>query len=348
MKLSEIKITPLLNTLRFTKISDDVYFSEKYSNYISNSRLSLLAKTPENPDRFFEGIKMGYDNISSLQRGSALHELVLQPDLFYMTNINKPSGKTGAMADELYQSSGRFPTFQEMKAASKKIGFYKATFNSVRAESLKNSCKEYWRSRSEYEHSSEYVHNKKTPIYLDEKSRDLVNSCVYKLGKDKNIQELLHPDLDTKYIGNEQAILLNLKIECPNFEPFCLRLKAKLDNYSLDPLTNTITVNDVKTTGQPIQFFKSAIEKFSYNREIAMYSYLLGFVARKFYGFNKPEIQGNFLVVEMGNDFNTKVYPMTTDLFQTGFNQFKHLLKLVAFYCTLPEYEGFREELIDI
>lgn len=348
MKLSEIKITPLLNTLRFTKISDDIYFSEKYSNYISNSRLSLLAKTPENPDRFFEGIKMGYDNISSLERGSALHELVLQPESFFMTNINKPSSKTGAMADELYQPSGRFPTYQEMKEASKKIGYYKATFNSVRAESLKGSCQEYWRSRANFEHSSEFINRNKTPIYLDEKSRDLVNSCVYKIGKDKEIQSILHPDLDEKYIGNEQAILLNLKIECPGIEPFCLRLKSKLDNYSLDPLTNTITVNDVKTTGQPIQFFKSAIENFSYNREIAMYSYLLGFVANKFYKIIKPEIKGNFLVVEMGHDFNTGVYPMTTEMFKEGFKQFKHLLKLVAYYCTLPEYEGFREELIDI
>ena len=46
MKLSDITITPLLDTLRLEDISDEVYFSEKYSNYISNSRLSLI-----NPER---------------------------------------------------------------------------------------------------------------------------------------------------------------------------------------------------------------------------------------------------------------------------------------------------------
>lgn len=42
MELKDIKLTPLLETLRLEKISDKVYFSEKYSNYVSNSRLGLI------------------------------------------------------------------------------------------------------------------------------------------------------------------------------------------------------------------------------------------------------------------------------------------------------------------
>lgn len=51
--LNEIKITPLLDTLRLENISDDEYFSQKFSNYISNSRLGLL-KT-KGAKAFFEG-----------------------------------------------------------------------------------------------------------------------------------------------------------------------------------------------------------------------------------------------------------------------------------------------------
>ena len=57
----------------------------------------------------------------------------------------------------------------------------------------------------------------------------------------------------------------------------------------------------------------------------------------------KPTVKGNFLVVETFGDFNSKVYPMDNNLFKTGFEEFKHLIKLVAFYCTLPEYVEFRE-----
>ena len=58
MKLSEIKIEPLLDTLRLEKISDEEYFSDKYQNYISNSRLTLLKQHPKNPNKFFAGLKV--------------------------------------------------------------------------------------------------------------------------------------------------------------------------------------------------------------------------------------------------------------------------------------------------
>lgn len=58
MKLSEIKIAPLLDTLRLEKISDAVYFSEKYSDYVSNSRLGLLNPRQDgSPEKFFAGFK---------------------------------------------------------------------------------------------------------------------------------------------------------------------------------------------------------------------------------------------------------------------------------------------------
>ena len=82
MKLADIKITPLLDTLRLEKIDDAVYFSEKYSGYVSNSRLGLLNPRQEGtPEKFFAGFKpVGY--APALEMGSAVHELVLQPDLF--------------------------------------------------------------------------------------------------------------------------------------------------------------------------------------------------------------------------------------------------------------------------
>lgn len=55
MKLSEITITPILDTLRMEDISDDIYFSERYSNYISNSRLKLIDPDEGGcPQDFFE------------------------------------------------------------------------------------------------------------------------------------------------------------------------------------------------------------------------------------------------------------------------------------------------------
>ena len=346
MKLSEIKIEPLLDTLRLEKISDEEYFSDKYQNYISNSRLTLLKQHPKNPNKFFVGLQKNYEFSDSLNRGSAVHECVLQPEFFYIVDsIDKPTAKAGAMADELYNFTGRMPSYNEMLSAAKKIGYYANSFNSKKAEALRNTCTAYWRSRAIYEHSDK-KDPVKTPIYLDSKSREIVHNCIDALNDSKSIQNLLHPeDINKDLIGNEQAILLDVKITCPKVDPFRLRLKSKLDNYSIDKLSNELTVNDIKTTGNFVNMFKSAIEKFSYNREMAMYCWLLSLCAEKFYGLKKPTIKSNFLVVETFGNFSTKVCPMTPILFKTGFEEFKHLLRLAAFYSTLPEYEGFRESL---
>ena len=55
---SKINFTPLLDTLRLEKIDDATYFSEQYSNYISNSRLSLINPSQGgSPEQFFRGFK---------------------------------------------------------------------------------------------------------------------------------------------------------------------------------------------------------------------------------------------------------------------------------------------------
>ena len=81
-KLSCIKITPLLETLALEDIDDTEYFSVKYKNYISNSRLGLL-KT-KGIKAFFEGFKQEYN--SSFEFGSNLHQLILQPESYELIN----------------------------------------------------------------------------------------------------------------------------------------------------------------------------------------------------------------------------------------------------------------------
>ena len=63
MKLSEIKLTPLIETLRLEKIDDNIYFtSPVYKNRISNSRLGLLNPAQGgDPDKFFTGFKQSFN-----------------------------------------------------------------------------------------------------------------------------------------------------------------------------------------------------------------------------------------------------------------------------------------------
>lgn len=343
MNLDEIKITPLIDTLRLQKISDEVYFSEKYSNYISNSRLSLINPEQDNdPQAFFEGLGKHSKYSDALIFGSAVHELVLQPDLFYLCfEVDRPTSKAGFMADELYnQFKGEDPTDEAIIAASDKIDYYKGKMNDNRIAELRDKCSGYWKARADYEKSNT---REGTPIYLDPRSRERVQRCVEALNKNKKIQDLLHPvglDGSALISENEQAILLDILVEIPDFDPFVLRLKAKLDNYTVDSMSNTIAINDVKTIGKILSYFEENFSKFHYHRELAIYSWLLSLCAEKFYDMKDCTVTSNCLVVSTIPDYYTKVYQVSKKDMQKGWNEFKKLILLVAKYVA-TDYRDF-------
>jgi hypothetical protein len=143
--------------------------------------------------------------------------------------------------------------------------------------------------------------------------------------------------VDNPITGNEKTILLDIQMEIPGYEPKIYKLKAKLDNFSIDAEENIITVNDLKTTSRPAVQFDPKF--FSYQREIAFYSYLLKQVAKKYYNIDKPTIKGNFLVVSTIPEYNTLVYPMTPKLFKSGMTEVQYLLRCVSYFNQVKGYE---------
>ena len=347
MKLSELKITPLLDTLRLEDVSDDEYFSEKYSNYISNSRLSLI--NPDQggcPEDFF--VTRPVQRSDSLRFGGAVHTLVLQPsDFTLVDSVDAPTAKAHYMAEYLFnvmkEKGTTSPTDEEIIEASNIIDYYKDNMTDKKIADLRLKCNQYWLQRFLFE--KDYK-GEQTPIYLDPRNRSKLQSCLESIEKDKSFKKLLCPEyISTPPItGNEKTILLDIKVEAKDINPFILKIKAKLDNFSIDFEENTITVNDLKTTGRVITEFDNAISKYHYNREIALYSWLLLLCADKFYSVKNPIIKGNFLVVETIPNYLTGVVPMTPKLYKEGIKEFQHLIKLVAFYV-LNGYEEFGTKL---
>lgn len=334
MKLSEIHIKPLLETLRFEDIDDEVYFSEKYSGYVSNSRLSRINPDQDgSPEKFFNQTLGIYTD--SIVFGSAIHELVLQPESFELNEFaNRPTAKAGFMADEVfktYKNNGNI--IEAIYKASDKIGYYKDKLTENKINKLIEQCTPYWQDRLKFEQNNT---SDKIQIYLDPKSRERLKSCLNAVYKNNAIKDLLNPKgiIEDPEYGYEKAILLDVEVtfDDSSIKPFILRLKSKLDNYTIDRENNTILVNDLKTHGAILPEFDNAVDKYHYYREMAMYSWLLSMVAKKYYNMDNPTIKSNFLVVQTIPEFYTKVSPMTGKLFNLGFDEFKRLLKLVAFY----------------
>jgi hypothetical protein len=336
--INQIKITPILDSLKLEDISDEEYFSKKYSNYISNSRLGQL-KT-KGVKAFFEWDTSNQDYNPSFQFGSWLHQLVLQPESFeVIKGVHPPTAKAGLMALELYHKDGSTPTDDEIKAASYKIGYYKDKLTSSRISELRTKCNEFWRDKFLYESNNPFKEGDKERLFVDEKSYILLTECIKSIAENKEINKILNPNcaIEKPYIGYEQTILLDVEIKIPDYEPKVYKLKSKLDNFIINKEDNVITVNDLKTTSKLAKEFDHTF--FSYQRELGMYSYLLKLCAKKFFDVDSPKIKGNFLVVSVIPEYNSLVYPMTPKLFKQGFEEFKYLLKTAAYFNIVKGYE---------
>lgn len=330
MQLSEIKLTPLLDTLQLIKISDAEYFSPKYGECISNSRLGLLnPRQGGSPESFFTGFKdEGF--ISSLVIGSAVHELVLQNESFELAPaLGKPTAKMGAMADELYPVWLKHPIrTSDITEASNKINYYKGKLTPDRIKQVNEQCIPYWKARKQLVSNSN-----KELIYLDDKSRDTVYNCTEALINNPQVQELLHPSglIDAPISLNENALLLDVQAECPNGKTFIMHLKAKLDNFTIDLESDTVVVNDVKTIGKVVSEIDSNISKYHYSRELAMYLFLLRLYVIKEYGIENPTMKANYLVVSTVPQYYTKVRAMTKKECYEGLHEFRTLLRYAAY-----------------
>jgi hypothetical protein len=335
--LSKIKITPLLDTLHLEDIDDKIYFSAKYADYISNSRMSLINPAQNgSPEAYFEGLKKNGKYTSSLAFGSAVHMLSLQPESFYLCeDVFAPTAKVGMMADLLWgvSKNGELPNDEEIRKVAITVDYYKGMPTDNQMKKVKEAIKPYFKARYKFEQNST---DTRQPIYLDEKSKDKLLDVLDSLNKNKDIQKLLHPvdvlenELPSE---NEKTILLDIQVKVPEQEPFIMKLKAKLDNYTIDKMNNTITVNDVKTTGKMCSEFKDAVKNFHYYREIAFYSWLLSLCAKKFFKMKNPKVKGNFLVVEtMKNPYWSSVETMKPNWFRVGTKEFLTLLQLIAYY----------------
>ena len=333
---------PLLDSIRLLDISDEEYFGSDYRDYISNSRLKLM-----NPDQGGspEQYKLGLGSTGvsdSLYFGSAVHEMVLQPNDFVVAPITtRPTAKLGFMADFLYPlfAEKNEVTNEEVIEASNKIDYYKGKMTADKIQFVREACLDYWNGRRDWE--SRNQNDPRESIYLDAKSFSKLDLCLASVESNSDIQALLHPQgiTETPISLNEATLLMDV-IATVDGQEVRLKLKAKLDNLSIDRETNTITLNDLKTTGHILtDFGTGSFVKFHYARQMAMYLWMLKLYAQKTYGLEHSKMYANMMLVSTIPDFRSGLYRCHNQEIAEGFREFKRLLRMVA-YCEVYGYDG--------
>lgn len=333
-----VKLIPLFDTIQLIEMSDEEYFSEKWAGYISNSTLALINPDQDgSPQIYKEGLSKHPKYSDSLVFGSAVHELVLQPGEFKVAdNVNRPTAKMGAMADELYKtflSNKGVVSDDDIIAVSNKIDYYKGKMDSIKIENVKDKCINYWWDRRDWE--SEHNNSEIEPIYLDPKSREKLQLCLASVEANKEVQDLLHPKgvFEEPISMNEAALFMDVKAEHEGKETI-LKLKGKLDNFTIDIETNEVVLNDLKTTGHWLIDFGDSFKKYHYNRQMAMYAWVLRSYVQKQYNIKPSSLMANMLLVCTVPDYRAGVFRVTNGEIRKGFLEFKDLLQRVA-YCEL-------------
>ena len=261
----DIKMKPLLETLQLLDISDEEYFSSKYSNYISNSKLKYM--NPEqggSPSIFKEGIP--FTASPSLILGSAVHCITLQPNDFVLAPLTtKPTAKLGIMADELYKTFENTCniTDEDVIQASDKVDYYKGKLTAERIAEVKNKCRPYLEGRLDW---ITRTNDTREPIFLDSKMWEIATACINSINKDKEIQSLLNPESFDAYVLNEGTLLMDVEANVDGMTTI-LKLKAKLDSFTIDVARNRIILNDLKTTGHLVRDFGNSFKFYHYSRQ---------------------------------------------------------------------------------
>ena len=317
-------LEPIIDSLVYKEISDEQYFGSEYTNYISNSRLSLINPEQGGSDEMF--LENKHKSSSSLSLGSAVHEMILQPDEFRLApKCSKPTAKLGMMADYLYPyyRLKKEVTEDQIIEASNVIDYYKGKMDKKKIDNVLDKCTKYWAYRVVYDiEEGDY----KEPIFLDDTSYDKCIGCVKSIQDNGSIQSLLHPT--NAICENEATLLMDFKYT--NDQGSCIiKFKSKLDNFTIDE--NLVVLNDLKTTGHYVDQFKDSFEKYHYYRQGACYSYLLSLYAKKYHNIETIDsLKCNFLLISTIPEFKSGIFPMKYEDLERGWNEFVTLMNKVG------------------
>ena len=345
MSLSKTAIRILPETIKLIKITDAEYFSAEYKEYISNSKLGLA---DPNNDGSREKYESGFssDYSASFELGSAIHAKVLQPEEFIISDIRKPSGKLGLFAEYVYDFRQTGKSIKEsILLASEKANYYSGKFTITREKTAIKQSLPFYLNRIRFKEEP----TNKVTLYLSDASASKFTKCMDGIERDPNVLNTLRPKglLSDPECYNEYAIFAEAEVTLESGEVKIVKLKAKLDNFTIDHETQVYTLNDLKTTGKPVSFFMGntvtqvgddgsiskvwhdgSFQKYSYYRQMGMYLWLLSCYMQQNKLNYKPK--ANMVVVETIPEFRTKIYPVKPKDIKKGLDDFKRLLIMVS------------------
>lgn len=367
---NKFKVELVPGSIQRIQMDDATYFGPEYKDYVSNSKLGLLNPAQGgSPQKFLEGFNKSEGPIMSFALGSAVHQLNLEPEIYTLSNLNSPSGKLGEVYEKYleYRRKGH-QMEKSMVLACRDAEYYvkqivETNFSGKdRPTNLKTAIKKVLPYALAKKPKKD--ENGKTILYLPSDLHKKCVACTKSLKENKPIQKILNDG--ESYC--EDVLVADLKVSFPlNFNDdnseiveTIVKIKIKIDNWTINHQTKRFALNDLKTTGKPLQYFmgfekteagfmgkeqktfvKGSFHKFHYTRQMAMYGWLLDqYIKQEFgEGYYGP---ARMLVVETIGGFNSISFSVSSGDIKAGYFEFLDLIKCAA-YHQVKGYENILE-----
>jgi hypothetical protein len=278
-----------------------------------------------------------YDN-----KLSAVHECLLQPEEFELApKLSKPTAKLGTCVDAIikFRKQG-FSIYDSIIKASYEADYYAGRLTPSKIHTIIEKGLPYYMAQKSL---------KGTEITLSDPDWDTATKCIKSLQNNQIIMDKLHPTTmfgDTIPSYNEDAMFIDYAVLYQGRSTI-LKYKMKIDNWTIDKDNKVLTLNDLKTSFKPVNWFMNpeygSFAHYHYARQFAFYSDVLRMYCMKEYGYNQNEwdFKANVLVVSTSEECSSKCYAINPTQIKKGRKEYRELLKRVAYY----EMFGYDEEV---
>ena len=332
-------------SVKLLNMSDEEYFGDGLPGHLSNSRMGLINPAEGgSPSRYSTGFDKKTD---SLMLGSAVHQLVLEGEYYRLADVDVPSDAVRKIINTVHGLTTRNEnplSFNDaVNLAVQLHNYYKGKPSAKILETMVS------KSASYYEFLCKN-HDDPTLIYLAPDMKIKCVNAVKAVTDSVKAHSLLNPSKSLEYANedvesfNEHVlvckILYNGKVE---------KLKAKLDNFTINHTRKVVTLNDLKTSSYSVsnffgnmglelvnlalvpRLFKGSFQKYHYYRQMYMYLEMLkGYIASIYGEHHGYEFECNMIVTEtFGYKPSADVFSVESEWLDLGKTEFNHLLELI-------------------
>lgn len=240
-------------------IIDKPYYED--NTRISNSAIGwFLKKGPRFYRDMIDGKEEGL-KLPQLERGTMIHEYILQPEDFWndyiILDYEVPKVKQQKDFCETYANS------LELIEDDKKIAAYKSAYsNSKSSETVLKEATELCNRYADYiEALQSKKDNRKVISFAD---LNMLKNIKNNIDNHKKAKELLE---DIPGVESHNEFHINWELPVDDWVAPC---KSLLDRCIFDHINKKITLIDLKTTSD-VYNFKHSVEEFDYYRQITYY-----------------------------------------------------------------------------